>query len=97
MAISDRDDPRLTYLPLARLIIPPSGIVCHYQDHWWITDTERGAVFYSVYGNHAKESSPQCNSDKSLIKLFAEQMYPWAEIVFLPSAFIKVKPSDYQV
>lgn len=52
-----------------------------YRDHWWTVDPERGLVFHRTWG----PASPQANADERVARIVAPKLYPWAEIVQLPS------------
>lgn len=84
------DDKRLKFVPLDQAADPPSGLIEHLKDRWWVTHPERGLVFWVT----GQLKSPQCNSSESIARHLA-QMYPWAEVRFVPSVFRRINPSDY--
>lgn len=90
MSVVPSDDKRLIFIPLEKAIVCPSGFVQHIKDHWWVVHPEKGLVFWDK-----KVMSPQCNSNESLTRRIWEQMYPWAEIKFIPSVFRTINPSDW--
>lgn len=83
------DDPRLTFVPLEVATVPPKGLIEHLKDQWWTVHPEKGLVFYDK-----KVMAPQCNSNESITRRFKE-MYPWAEVRFIPSVFRRINPHDY--
>jgi hypothetical protein len=88
-------DPRLLFMPIATAIQPPSGIIEHIKDCWWLCHPEKGLVWYCNEKRKSFEiSSPQCNSNKSAIIYFGKP-YTWATILLLPSVFRRVNPRDY--
>lgn len=89
MEIVEHDDPRLVFVPLDKAVVPPSGLIRHIKDHWWVTHPEKGLAFFDK-----KYMSPQCNSNKSVTEHIA-RMYPWAEIKFIPSVFRRIDLNDY--
>lgn len=50
-------------------------------NRWWITHPEKGLPVF-------RQHSPQCNSSEAIARRIAE-MYPWAEVKFLPVAYIR--------
>jgi hypothetical protein len=89
------DDPRLVFIPIEVAIIPPGGIIMHMKDRWWAKHPEKGLIFWKPNKRHPHPGAPQCNSSEAMTKRLWELMYPWAEIVFVPSVFYKIDPHDY--
>jgi len=83
----EADDPRLTFVPLEDATVPPPGIIEHLKDRWWAKHPERGLVYFD-------RQFPQCNANEGTARRLAE-MYPWAEVVFIPSVFRRINPRDY--
>lgn len=84
------DDPRLKFVQIADAAVPPGGLIEHIKDSWWAAHPTKGLVFWSVRGH----ASPQCNKDESITRHLSK-MYPWSEVRFVPSAFRRIKLSDY--
>lgn len=84
------NEDRFKFVPIDEAVVPPSGIIQHFKDHWWIVHPEKGLAFFDSRG----WLSPQCNGDERVTRRLA-QHYPWAEVQFIPSAFRRVNPSDY--
>mgnify|MGYP001585628167 CR=1 FL=1 len=70
------DDYNITYTPQGP---PEDGMVC-YRARWWIKHPTRGLVTW--------RGSPQCNANRSVPDRLLP-LYPWAEVVFLETAFIR--------
>jgi hypothetical protein len=81
------DDPRLTFTLLEKAIVPPTGLIEHIKDKWWIVHPVKGVVYF-------RKHSPQCNSDQEISRRFLA-MYPWAELRHIPSVFRTIDPRDY--
>jgi hypothetical protein len=89
------DDPRLLFMPIEIATRPPSGIIEHIKDSWWVAHPEKGIVWhYTGKYKSFETSSPQCNANKNIAIRFCEP-YPWATILFLPSVFRRINPQDY--
>jgi len=83
------DHPRLVFLPFDKAVDPPSGLIEHLKDHWWVVHPIKGLVFWDK-----RNQSPICNSNKTLTERFTK-FYPWAEVRFFPSVFRRINPNDY--
>jgi hypothetical protein len=84
-----RDDKRLRFIPLEEATTPPHGLINHYRDRWWAVCPERGLIFYG------DTMSPQCNAIEDVARRVFGNIYPWAEIRFVPSAFQRIDPRDF--
>lgn len=82
-------DARLIFVPLDKATVPPSGLIEHIKDHWWVVHPDKGLAFWDK-----KLMSPQCNSNEAVTRHLA-RVYPWAEIKFIPSVFRRINPHDY--
>lgn len=89
------DDPTITYISIEEATKPPGGLIEHLRDKWWSVHPTKGLIFYVGKGK-PKCFSPQCNSNEDITRRIQEMLYPWAEVRFMPSVFIKRKPSDYK-
>lgn len=78
MSAMDPDSPALRFVPLAELAVPKDGRVV--VDGYWSVHPERGAIFV--------RDSPQYNKDPRIPAMLREKLYPWAEIRFVPLAFM---------
>ena len=58
---------------------PEDGMVC-YRNRWWVSHPTRGLVSW--------KGQPQCNANRSVPDRLLP-LYPWAEVVFLETAFIR--------
>lgn len=85
--MTDENDPNLNFVKLEVLTVPPHDLIKHIKNSYWICHPEKGAVFWRMH-------SPQCNTNVKLVLQWI-QRFPWAVIVFIPSAFIKINPHDY--
>lgn len=85
------NDPRLVFVPVDEIIVPPGGIIMHYKDRFWV-HLEGRVVFWKSGKYHL---SPQCNDSMNVMNSLIPKLYPWANALFLPSAFRKVDPRDY--
>jgi len=93
--IIKEDDPRLKFVSLEEASTPPSGIIEHIKDYYWIVHPEKGVAFWlTKIGRTKQHISPQCNMYKSIVERFALR-YPWAEVKQIPSVFRGVDPNDY--
>ena len=90
----EADDPRLKFVPLDQLTTPPPGLIEHLKDRFWIVHPDKGAVFGNP-DKKGRDMSPQCNSNKDCVEAVFINMYPWAEIKFIQSAFRRINPQDY--
>lgn len=87
----EADDPKLVFVRLEEAVVPPPGIIEHLRDRHWIAHPERGLAFFKSGGL----LSPLCNADPAIVQRF-KPTYPWAEVVFVPSAFRRVRIQDYR-
>lgn len=78
---------RFKFVSLEKATVPPSGLIEHVKDHWWIVHPEKGLAMF-------KGQFKQCNVTEAITRRLA-QNYPWAEVRFVPSAFFPVDPHDY--
>lgn len=85
------DDKRLKFVSLEEGSTPPSGLIEHIKNCWWVTHPKKGLVFWVVN----KFESPQCNRNKEIAERIMCGMYPWAEIKFISSAYRRIDPNDY--
>jgi len=94
MTVISEDDERLKFVPLDVLETPPVGLIEHIKDSYWVTHPDKGAVFWrsTMRGDNY---SCQCNRVESMVKSLRDRMYPWAGVVFVPSAFRRIDPQDY--
>ena len=88
----NEDDPRLKFVPIEVATVPPSGLINHLEDRWWIVHPSKGIVYW--IGHDRRSMAAQCNSSKKIAKSIVK-IYPWAEVCFLPSVFHKISPRDY--
>lgn len=84
------NDPRLKFVPIEQASIPPNGLIEHLKDRWWVAHHTKGLVFWTIKGMDC----PQCNSNESITRRLSNG-YPWARVVFVPSVFRRINPSDY--
>jgi hypothetical protein len=87
----DIQAPCLHFVPFEEAAVPPSGIINHFQNRYWVCHETHGVLFYKVDGFH----SPQCNASEAIAISIRDQLYPWAEVRKIPSVFVKVNPRDY--
>lgn len=87
------DDPRLVFLLIEKTQTPPSGIINHIKGHYWVYHPSKGLVFYR--SRLSDPPAPQCNTSELMVRRFQSQMYPWAEVTFIPSVFYRVNPKDH--
>lgn len=90
MTIVPEDDPRLFFTSTEKAITPPAGLIEHLKDRWWVVHPTKGLVFWDKH-----HMAPQCNSNEAVARRIWEQMYPWAEIKFIPSVYRSINPQDY--
>lgn len=88
------DDPRLQFVPLAELATPPVGTIEHVTTAWWAVHPDKGAVFWrrteeTPSGPWLRGLVPQYNYSKVVASRLFKQMYPWAQIKQIPSAFYR--------
>lgn len=90
----ERDNPMLSFVPIDEATVPPGGIINHYKDRWWAVCPERGVVFHRA-NKRSKSGSPQCNGNEVIARKVIGGLYPWAEIRFIPSVFVRININDY--
>lgn len=73
----------LIAVPLDVLVTPRNGETM--IDRWW-TATEDGVLFYRA--PQRRGWSPQCNTNRVVVDRGIEKMYPGAEAIFVPVAFV---------
>ncbi len=84
------DDDKLVFVPEAEAIIPPPGLIQHWQDYWWLFHPEKGLLFYDK-----KRMAPQANRLESVARDILGRLYPWAEVKQISSVFRRIDPRDY--
>lgn len=92
----EKDDPRLRFISLDKVASAPSGLVWNYTNRFWAVCPERGVMFWKPKKRWPGFGAPQCNSEESIAKSIQEKLYPWAEVKFLPSVFIKASPDEFR-
>ncbi len=90
MASFPEDSPRLTFVPIEVATVPPAGLIEHLKDRWWSVHPTKGLIFFD------KCMAPQCNGTEAIARRLQESLYPWAECRFIPSAFRRIDPRDYE-
>jgi hypothetical protein len=90
MSVINEDDPRLVFVPIEHASTPPGGIIQHLKDRYWCVHPTRGLVFWT-----SQLMWPQCDSDERCSKAIRDEVYPWADVVFVPSVFRLVNPRDF--
>lgn len=75
------------FMAMDKATTPPSGIIQHLKNRYWIVHPQKGLAFYRSY------NSPQCNENA---KICARLKPDGMDVLFVPSAFIPVKLSDYR-
>ena len=80
-------DKHLRFVPLNKATIPPSGLIEHFKDCYWVVHPKKGVVFW--------KHSPQCNANKVIADRIAEHMYPWAEVKLMASVLRRSNGHDY--
>lgn len=78
---------RYVFVPIEKAVVPPSGLIEHLKDRWWIVHPEKGLAFFDK-----KLMAPQCNGSETLARRLAPE---WAEVRFFPSVFRRIDPQDY--
>lgn len=85
------------FVPVAETQHAPDGIVHHYRERWWCVHPEKGLAFFIGHrGSSAANGGgpPQCNPNESIVRRLA-QNYPWCEVRYFASVFVRVNPRDY--
>lgn len=78
------DDPRIVYLPLSDAE-RAEGSCEVVRNSWWTVHPERGLVFWTrTPKNGLRGAKPQCNRDERVANMVVPQMFPWAEIKWVP-------------
>lgn len=67
---------------------PRSGLFKVMCNDWWIVTSNNEILLYKGY-------SPQCNSNKDIVKSMCERMYPTCSVQQIPVVYLKINPSDY--
>jgi hypothetical protein len=95
VTICEVDHKQLVFVRVGDMIIPPSGIIEHLRNYHWIHHPEKGLAFWR---SHPKDPDtllkPWANQSHEITKTMLP-MFPWAEVLFVPSVFRKVNPKDY--
>lgn len=71
------DSREFTWFPIDG---PPKSGQTVVVDKWWVTHPEKGLPVF-------RGCSPQCNDNEAITRHLAE-MYDWAEVRFVPVAFV---------
>lgn len=82
-----QDSPRLRFVSLGDLALPPAGLCWHYKDQWWAVDPQRGLIFWQQ--RNSMWRSPQCNRQEAATRKLVAKFYPWAEVRFFESIIVK--------
>lgn len=82
----DENDKKLTFRPMASVIDAPNGLLLHWRDHWWMHHPEKGLVWHLGIS--------LAYPDPTKVRGWINGRYPWADMLFMPDVFIKVKASD---
>lgn len=88
------DDPRLAFCKIEEHSIPPTGLIEHIKDHYWLCHPERGLVLWGVGPIKKLDWKPMCNKNEEISKMFLKH-FPWAEVKLVPSFFRRINPRDY--
>ena len=81
------------FIPLRDLITPPTGIIKHIKDSYWVCCPEEGLLFVRL--NQSKELIEQCNANESIAVRVRDMMYPTLDVKFVPSVFLRVNLRNY--
>jgi len=73
----------LSFIELSELEKPKDGDCI--VNSWWAVCPRRGALVY-------RETSFQCNKDENVTRMLTEKIWPWAEVKFIPTAFVGYRP-----
>lgn len=65
-----------------------------FVNYWWCYHSDRGAVFFKLWRNNV---SPQCNQSQELAEAIRKKLYPWAELRFVPLAFVEANQYGYVI
>lgn len=83
-------EPELLAVPVDVLATPREGDT--YVDRWWIMRPD-GVLFWRRRGHRGW--SPQCNRDRRAVEHIRNGLYPDAELVHLPIAYLGRWDEDY--
>lgn len=78
---------RFTFVSIEKATVPPSGLIEHVKNHWWVVHPEKGLALFDG-------KFKQCNTIEAIARRLAAT-HPWAEVHFIPSAFFPIDPHDY--
>lgn len=84
---------RIVKVPIAEATTPPSGLIEHLKDKWWVTIGD-----CVVYWKSGQCYSPLCNSSEDVTRRLLMRMdFGLSEVTvqFLPSVFRTINPHDY--
>jgi hypothetical protein len=81
---------RIIEIPIEVLTTPRSGE--SVADSYWAVREGR-AIFYQRYGSRGW--SLQCNSNEVVANKVIAKLYPGAEVVFIPVAFLGPRDEDW--
>lgn len=84
---------KFTRVPQVELKREPDkeGFYRLLKDRWWALDTDDNVLFYGRIG-----MSPQCNSNKEIIKLMVEmEGHPAVAMIFLERVWLPHNCTDY--
>lgn len=85
-------------LPTAKLIAVPIEVLAQPRegdtliDRWWVS-TPEGVLFYQHPTNRGW--TPQCNRMERATRLIQENVYPEADITFVPVAYLGAWDLDW--
>lgn len=97
MTPTDYSERNFLFVPLIEAIECPSGLVEHFKDCWWAVHPENGIAYWCPKykrDRRVEVGAPQCNSNEVIARKVAA-LYPWAEVIFIPSVFRKIDVSLY--
>lgn len=80
------NDGMLTFRPMASVMDAPNGLLLHWKDHWWIHHPEKGLVW--------RLGVALSDIDPTKVRGWINGRYDWADMVFMPDVFVKVKRSE---
>ena len=87
-------NPRLIFLPEGQ-VLAASGPCMAYRDRYWCVHPDTGAIIFYTFSSKRRgllEASPQCNSSESGAERLRQQLYPWADLRFIP---LVLQPRDF--
>jgi hypothetical protein len=72
-------------IPLADLTTPRTGTYRVYVDYWWASVLDdAGQLMLLIY-----RGGPQCNQDEALMRRMTAELWPGAEPIQIPVAYLK--------